>query len=72
MSLKYSVDFTVVFSKSLFLYSHKKVHSLLRISHKVHIAAKLQLTGFDKYPTNGVIVFSNTSTYLIEFIMNQN
>ena len=72
MSLKYSVDFTVVFSKSLYLYSHKKCNSLLRISHKVHIAAKLQKTEFDKYATSGVIAFSNTSTYLIQFIMNQN
>ena len=72
MSLKYSIDFTVVFSKSLYLYSHKKCHSLPGISEKGHNTAKLQKTEFDKYSTSGVIAFSITSSYLIQFILDQN
>ena len=49
MGSKYSIDFTVAFSESLFFYSHKKSHSLPRISEKVHITAKFQKTEFDKY-----------------------
>ena len=60
MGLKYSVDFTVAFSKSLFFYSHKKYHSLSEISEKVHITAK-----FQKAATSGVSASSITSIYLI-------
>ena len=52
MGFKYSADFTVAFSKSVFLYNNKKCHSLSRISEIVHIVAKFQKTEFDKYPTN--------------------
>ena len=72
MSLKYSIDFTVAFSKSLYLYSCKKYHSLPRISKKAHITAKLQKAEFDKYATSRVIALSITSTYLIQFNMDQN
>ena len=49
MGFKYSVDFTVAFSKSLFFYSHKKCNSLPGISDNMHITAKFQKTEFDKY-----------------------
>ena len=48
MGLKYSIDFTVAFSKSLSFCSQKKCHDLLGISEKVHITAKFQKTEFDK------------------------
>ena len=56
MGLKYSLDFTVVFSKSLYFYSHIKCHSSPGISEKVHIRAKFQKTEFDKYATNSLVL----------------
>ena len=35
MGLKYSIEFTVAFSKSKYFYSHMKCHDLLGISEKV-------------------------------------
>ena len=65
MGFKYSIGFTVAFSKSLLYYSHKKCHSLSGISEKVHIKAKFHKTEFDKHGTSGVSAFSLTTIYLI-------
>ena len=54
MGLKYSIDFTVVLSKSLYLNSHKKCRSLPGISEKVHITAKFQKNEFDKHAVSTV------------------
>ena len=51
--------------------SHKKCHSIPKISEKAHITAKFQKTEFDKYATSAV-AFSITTIYLIQFIMDQN
>ena len=40
MGLKYSIDFTILFSKILYFYSHEKCHSLQGISEKVQVAVK--------------------------------
>ena len=69
MGLKYSTDFTVAFSKSLYFYSHKKCHSLPRVSKKVDITTKFQKTELDKYAASGVAVFSITSTAWNTLIM---
>ena len=65
MSSKYSIDFTVALTKSLYFYSHKESHSLLEISEKVPIAEKYQKSEFDKYATSGVSASSITSIYPI-------
>ena len=65
MGFKYSVDFTVAFSESLFFYSHKKCNSLPGISDNMHITAKFQKTEFDKYAASWVSAFSITSINLI-------
>ena len=72
MRLKYSIDFTIVLSKSLYFYSHKKCHRLPGISEKVHITGKSQKNEFDRYATSAVRTFSIKSIYLIKFIMDQN
>ena len=61
MGWKCSIESTVAFSKSLYLKSHKKYHSLLGISEKAHIKVRFQKTEFDKYNTSGVKTFSITS-----------
>ena len=53
-----AIDFRVTFSKSLYFYSHKKSHSLSRISEKAHITTKSQKTESDKYSASGVSAFS--------------
>ena len=65
MCCKYSIEFTVAFSKSLFFYSHKKCNSLSGISEKMYITAKFQKTEFDIYATSRGSTFSITSIYLI-------
>ena len=72
MGRKYSIEYTVGFSKSLYLYSHKKCHSLLGISEKVHVKANFQKTEFDKYAASGASTFSSACVYSIQFIMVQN
>ena len=72
MGCKYSIDFAVAFSKSVYFYSHKNYHSSPGVPEKVHFTVKLQKTEFDKYATGGVSAFSITSIYLIQFIMDQN
>ena len=72
MCLKYSINFTIAFSKSLCFSSHKKCHNLPEISEKVQITARFQKTEFDKYATSRVSAFSLTSICLIRFIMDQN
>ena len=69
MCLKYSINFTIAFSKSLKLY---QCHNLPGISEKVQITARFQKTEFDKYATSRVSAFSLTSICLIQFIMDQN
>ena len=72
MGRKYSIEYTVGFSKSLYFYSHKKCHSLLGISEKAHVKVNFQKTEFDKYAASGASFFSSTSVSLIQFIMVQN
>ena len=72
MGLKYCINFTVLLSKSLYFYSHKKYRSLPRISEKVHIKTKSRKTEFDKYATIEVSDFSTVSIYVIQFLMDQN
>ena len=72
MGRKYSIEYTVGFSKSLYLYSHKKCHSLLGISEKVYVKANFQKTEFDKYAASGASTFSSACVYSIQFIMVQN
>ena len=72
MGLKYSIHFTVAFSRSLYFYSQNKCHNLPGTSEKVHITAKFQKTEFDKYATGGVSALGITSVYLIQVIMKQN
>ena len=68
---KFSIDFTVAFSKSLFCFSHEKCNSLPAIYEKVHTTAKIQKIEFDKYVTRRVMfLVLATSIYLIQFIMN--
>ena len=50
--IKYTINFTVAFYKSLFFYSHKECNSLPGIYEKVHSTAKFQKIEFDKYTTN--------------------
>ena len=69
MSLKYFIDFTVACFKSLYLYNHKKCHSLPRISEKVHITAKFYKTEFHKYFTGGVSVSGIPPIHLIQLIV---
>ena len=42
MGLKYSIEFTVAFSKSRYFYSHMKCHNLLGICEKVYVKAKVR------------------------------
>ena len=72
MGLKHCINFTVLLSKSLYFYSHKKYRSLPRISEKVHITTKSRKTEFDKYATSEVSDFSIASIYIIQFVMDQN
>ena len=72
MGLKYCINFTVLFSKRLYFYSHKKCHSLPGISEKLHITTKSQKAEFDKYAFSEVSDFSITSIYIIQFVMDQN
>ena len=69
MGSKYSIYFTVAFSKSLYLYNHKKSQSFPEILPKTEVP-KFQKTEFDKYATSGDSAFSMTSIYLIQFIMD--
>ena len=71
MGLKYPINFTVAFFKSLYFYSLKKCHSVRKISEKVHIETKLLKTEFDKYDNSRISAFCITSIYLIQFIINQ-
>ena len=57
--LKYSIEFIVAFSKSLYFYNHKKCHFLQEISGKKQIKAKFHKTEFDNY------AICITSVYLI-------
>ena len=74
MGLRYSLGFTVAFSKILYFCSHKKCHSLPGISEKENITEKFRKSEFDKYGTSGVSAFSITFIYLWmwQFIMDQN
>ena len=72
MGFKVLINLTIVLTKSLYFYGHKKCHSLPGISRKVYITAKFLKTEFDKYDTSWVSDFSITSIYLIQFIMGQN
>ena len=71
--LKYSIDFTVAFNKSLhfYFYSYKKYHSLPGISQKVHIQqSSRKLNLMNMLPAE--FTFGVTPIYLIQFITGQN
>ena len=73
MDLKYSINFTVAFNKSLhfYFYSYKKYHSLPGISEKVHIQqSSRKLNLMNMLPAE--FTFGVTSIYLIQFITGQN
>ena len=70
--LKYSFDFTVVFSKFLYFYRHKKSHILPRVSEKMYIIEKFQKSEFEKYATSGTSAFTIISISLIQYMMDKN
>ena len=52
MGFKVLINLTIVLTKSLYFYGHKKCHSLPGISRKVYITAKFLKIEFDKYDTS--------------------